>query len=540
MRHAPRKLVKGSGRERALLVGMAYIVLFVGLDWVSYIRPLQGLNVTPWNPHPALAVALLLAWPRALGWVWVGLLAAEGLVRGVPADPFVACMAAALAVLTYAAIARALHARLDRSLMLASRHDLAWFFGIVVLGTLLGAGLYVAVHGLTGQVPWVRLGDALLRLWVGDAVGMLVALPMLLLLGDPRRRSALAALWRLPQWWLVAGLVLALLALAFARPDRDHFKFFYLLLLPVVWAAVRLGVAGAVATAALTQVGLIVAVQAVAGQDLTVFELQVLMAALTMTGLLLAVTVDERERTMAELRGSLHMAAAGQMAAALAHELSQPLTALAGYAQAARLVVQDTQLTQADRLQRLVDVSGRMGDGALQAGAVVKRLREFFRSGSTQLQPVRPAAMLRDVVADHQRRAAALGVSLEAEVDDRLPPVLVDAVQIGVVLRNLLANAIEAASVAASPAWVRLVARVDDEQLQVEVRDSGAGVDVARLQALFDPGASDKPGGMGIGLGICRAIVEAHGGRLWAEAGPGGRFCFTLPRDVHADELAAP
>ena len=533
--HAPW----AGGPGRPVTVVALYLALFVGLDWVSYIRPLQGLNVTPWNPHPALAVSLLLWRPRAVAWVWMGLLLAEFVVRGAPADPFVTAMAAALVTLTYAAMARTLQARMDRSLVLGSRHDLAWFSGVVVLGALAGAVLYVGVHGLTGQAAPGLLVNALARLWVGDAVGMLVALPMLLL-GDPQRRRALAATWRLPQWWLVAGLVLLLLGFAFARPDSDHFKFSYLLLLPVVWSAVRLGVAGAVMTAALTQVGLIVAVQLAGGQDLTVFELQVLMAALTLTGLLLAVTVDERERTMAELRGSLRMAAAGQMAAALAHELSQPLTALAGYAQAARLIVQTPQSDDAERVRRLVEVSQRMGDGALQAGAVVKRLREFFRSGSTQLQAVAPAQLLREAAADQQRRAAALGVTLEAPLDDTLPTVWVDPVQIAVVLRNLLANALEAAHGGAAPRWVRLGARVDERLLRVEVLDSGAGVDTARLQVLFDAGASDKPGGMGVGLGICRAIVEAHGGRLWAEPGPGGWFCFTLPRDGEADDPRAP
>jgi signal transduction histidine kinase len=330
-------------------------------------------------------------------------------------------------------------------------------------------------------------------------------------------------------WWLIALLISALLAVVFGRDDRDHFKFFYLLFLPVVWASARLGLPGAVSAAGLTQVGLIIAVQSAPNPDLTVFELQVLMAAVTMTGLLLGVAVDERERAAAELRGSLRLAAAGQMAAALAHELSQPLTAMNSYADASRLIVAATGMSDEQRLARLADVSGRMADDALRASAVVKRLRDFFRTGSTQLRPVAVTPLLNEVVEMNARRAVALGVRVVCDIDVGTREVRMDTVQIAVVLRNLVANALDAAASGQQSRQVRVRAREHKGMLLVEVQDSGGGVTTARLQSLFEAGPSDKPGGMGVGLSICRAIVEAHGGALWAEPGPGGHFCFTLP-----------
>jgi signal transduction histidine kinase len=96
---------------------------------------------------------------------------------------------------------------------------------------------------------------------------------------------------------------------------------------------------------------------------------------------------------------------------------------------------------------------------------------------------------------------------------------------------------LDAASAGGAPGGsVTVAAFVSAPWVCIEVRDSGSGVDALRLQALFEPGSSDKPGGMGIGLSICRAIVESHGGRLWAEAGVGGRFCFTLPLESHDTE----
>jgi two-component system, LuxR family, sensor kinase FixL len=120
------------------------------------------------------------------------------------------------------------------------------------------------------------------------------------------------------------------------------------------------------------------------------------------------------------------------------------------------------------------------------------------------------------------------------DVADAIPDVLMDPVQIGVVLRNLIANGLEAASHGGPPREVRLRGSKGEGVVLIEVLDSGSGVSEDRLTALFEPGASEKPGGMGVGLSICRAIVEAHGGSLWARAVSSGHFCFTLPIDEAA------
>jgi signal transduction histidine kinase len=510
-------------------VGAAYVAVFLVLDWVSYIRPFQGLNITPWNPQPALAIALLIANPRWLWLVWLSLITAELAVRGMPADWFVTLAATAALGLSYAAIARVLQTRLGPAPGLARLRDLLWFTLVVVAGALGSGTVYIAVFVAGGIGPHGDFVEAVARYWVGDTVGMIVLLPMLLMLLHPVRRASLGATLRRHEAWLIGAVVFLLVAAVFGRADRDHFRFFYVLFLPVVWASARLGLAGAVLAAGLMQVGLIVAVQSAPNADLTVFELQVLMAAVTMTGLMLGVAVDERERAAAELKGSLRLAAAGQMAAALAHELIQPLTALNSYAQATRLLTESAAIPDRERLPRLLEVSGRMADDALRASEVVKRLRDFFRSGSTQLRAADLAALAGEVIAAGARRAEALGVRVELDLAADLPRVLMDEVQIAVVLRNLMANALDAASTGGTPRLVRLRLRERQGWLLAEVLDSGTGVSSARLATLFEPGTSDKPGGMGVGLSICRAIVEAHGGQLWAEAGRSGHFAFSLP-----------
>jgi signal transduction histidine kinase len=303
----------------------------------------------------------------------------------------------------------------------------------------------------------------------------------------------------------------------------------------VVWGAARFGVTGAVWSAAIVQLLMIVAVESDQYLPLTVFELQLLMAALAATGLLLGATVDEREEAHRTLRASLRLAAAGDMAAALAHELNQPLTAMTTYARASQLLAERVATGQPQLAGQLVDATRKLADEATRAGEVVKRLRNFFRNRATQLQPVDFEQLLEQVMSTQAPRAQALGVQLAWACELPEAVLWLDAVQISVVVRNLVANALDAAAESRSPgegrAWVRVRAIQEGGDVVVEVADSAIGLEADDVAAVFERRSSDKAGGMGVGLAISRSIVEAHGGRLWAEPGPGGRFYFSLPLD---------
>jgi len=508
----------------------AYLLAYVALDWASYIRPLPGLNITAWNPQQALAIALLLAAPRRAGAVFAGLLLAEVAVRGMPADCLTALAAAGALTLTFCAMAHGLRRTIELPFPLAHHRELLWFAFIAMAGSLASGVLYVLVH--TTAAPAISFSlAAVVRYWVGDAVSLLVALPFLLVLQAPARRAGLGGVLRSPAWWGGAALTCVALWVVFGRGEQDYFKFFYLLVPPVVWAAVRFGVQGAVLSSLFTQAGLLAAAQIALRHDLTLFELQVLMAATSMTGLLLGVAVDERARAEAELRASLRFSAAGQMAAALAHELSQPLTALSNYAEVCQALAHQPEELDGARRQQLAQVLGKLVAEAHRTGTVTRRLRDFFRTGATSLQPTSIEALLRESVEAHQDLARRFGVRLAQESAPGLPPLKVDPIQIAVVLRNLVANAIESAGRAGPGGSVLLRGTLAGDGVRFDVIDSGPGIPPERLRALFDSLASDKQGGLGVGLGICRSIVESHGGRLWAEAGPGGHISFTLPRD---------
>ena len=506
-------------------VATLFLLLYVLLDWASYLRPLvQGFNITPWNPQQALAVALLVWW-RSSGWlVLAAVVTAEIVVRGWNADSLALWTAGAALTLTFMAIARELARQADPMAIFASHSGLLRFAAIVTGGSLVAAVCYVTIVSTSQHVDEGQILTGIAAYWVGDAVGLLVTLPLFLLATTQVGRSALVGVLGHGAWWISVVLTGGALWLIVGPGEQDQFKFFYLLMLPVVWSSVRYGVSGAVLSANATQLGLIFASQQFLAHDSAVFQLQALMAASAATALLLGVLVDERARAESELRAGLRFSAAGQMAAGLAHELGQPLTALNNFADSCRVLLAH-QPEQRDQLAATID---RVVAEATRAGDVARRLRDFFGTGAMAMQLADLEELLLSAVRDREPDAHAAGVRLRVEVPGTLPAVWIDPVQIRIVIRNLLANAIESAASGEQPLVVVSSSKADRSVL-VQVRDSGPGIEAARMASLFDGGASSKLAGMGVGLSICRTMIEAHGGKLWARPGPGGYFLFTLP-----------
>lgn len=510
--------------------GAAYVALYVALAWVSFVHPMRGLSITPWNPEAALAVGLLLWRPRAWWLVCLAVASGEALLRG-EGMPWSALLVLSL-MLTggYAATAAAL-SRWAGVKSIVTGREVVLFILIMGAGALLVAVLRVAALAAFGEVPPDRLLPAIHRGAIGDGVGLLVTLPLLVVLGNRERRAATRAMFASATWWLiVAGIVLTT-AGVFARSAEESFKFFYLLFLPVIWGAARFGLTGAVWSVAIVQIAMIMAIPSADYRPLTVFELQLLVAVLATTALLLGATVDEREEAGRTLRASLRLAAAGDMAAALAHELNQPLTAMGTYALASQVLAE--RMGGGDETQALEHVTGKLAEEATRAAEIVKRLRNFFRDRATELEQTPLELFLDETMRAQTGRALALQVQLTWSCIPADTTVWLDPVQIGVVLRNLVANALDAASEelerSGLPAWVKLDARQEGEELVIAVTDSARGLSGEDAVLVFERRRSGKPGGMGIGLAISRSIVEAHGGRLWAGPGPGGRFFFTLP-----------
>ncbi len=179
----------------------------------------------------------------------------------------------------------------------------------------------------------------------------------------------------------------------------------------------------------------------------------------------------------------------------------------------------------------------RVESEAARSGEAVRRIRDFFRSGTSQLEPIRVDALIREAAAAVRDRVEAQGAQLRIDVAPDLPIVLADRVQIGTVLHNLLTNALDASVDTPAPALIEVVAhRLGSECIALDVADSGPGVAINVRQCLFEPLATTKPTGMGLGLAISRTIVQAHGGQLWLAHERPTTFRLTLP--IHVDSTA--
>jgi len=231
---------------------------------------------------------------------------------------------------------------------------------------------------------------------------------------------------------------------------------------------------------------------------------------------------DKQEK----LDRSLRLAGASELASALAHELNQPLSAITAYLRACEMMLANPAAGTADIKTTMDKVIGE----ANRAGSVVRRLRDFFRSGTVQVENVAPSLLVNEACATIRERADRNQVTLETPLGDARP-VAVDRVQIEAVLHNLLANAVDALEARSDGRVVRVTAAPDGPGfVRIAVEDNGPGISPEIADALFDPFVTTKASGTGLGLAISRSIVDAHGGRLWHETlAPGSAFCFTVP-----------
>ena len=500
---------------------------YIALDWASYIDPVGPFNITPWNPQPALAIVwMMMSGLAHAPAVMATILLADIVVRHAPGGYAITVMTGFVLAGGYAAIAWALKALL-RDTGLRSTRQLTVFASVVVAGTgVVGAGFIGVLHtsGLLAATPF---SSAWLRFWIGDAVGILVTAPLLFAAADAARRSALLTLSRRPEALLQATALAATVWLIFEGFGTDPSRHFYLLFLPLIWTAVRFGMNGAIVATAIVQLGVVLGIHGETGIALPVVELQALMAALTLTGLFLGVMVDERRRAEEGLRQTLQLAAAGEMAGAIAHEVNQPLTAVANYGRSAQMLLDRGQSGSA----QIQEIIGKILSETDRASEVVRRLRDFFRAGTTRLEVVELEDLLGTVRRMGDSAINARAISLEIENAPSLPALFVDRLQIEVILRNLLANSVESLTASGRDGGrIRvLVERHDDARVRIVVADNGPGISSAAREDLFEPFVSGKPTGMGLGLAVSRAIAEAHGGTLDAAALEHGEFHLILP-----------
>ncbi len=237
---------------------------------------------------------------------------------------------------------------------------------------------------------------------------------------------------------------------------------------------------------------------------------------------------EERRMLQTKLLHASRLSEIGQMAAALAHELNQPLTAVTSYIGGCRRLV-GADLTDPARKQKLLDVMALVNAEALRAGEIIRRLREFVGTGQTERRVEKADAVIREASTLAIADAKHNGVSIRFDIGDP-GSILVNKVQIQQVIVNLVRNAIEAMETTERrELTIGLATRGDWAELSVS--DTGSGLSPEMNDRLFKPFSSTKSHGMGIGLSVCREIVEAHDGKISAAPNPAGGmvFRFTLP-----------
>jgi two-component system sensor kinase FixL len=236
------------------------------------------------------------------------------------------------------------------------------------------------------------------------------------------------------------------------------------------------------------------------------------------------------QELQADLLHASRVSAMGEMASGLAHELNQPLSAVANYLRAARRILGARDALEHPRLAVALD---KAADQALRAGDVIRGMRDFMNRGEAEMGPENLSLLVEEASALAMVGAKLRAVRLSTQLDPDCDRVLANRLQAEQVLINLMRNALEAMAEVARRELTITSAPGDDGLVVVRVSDTGRGLSEERRRTLFQPFMSAKATGMGVGLSICRRIVTAHGGTIWAEANPGGgtTFAFTLLRE---------
>lgn len=252
------------------------------------------------------------------------------------------------------------------------------------------------------------------------------------------------------------------------------------------------------------------------------------------TGFIRDLTEQQRsELRMRELQSELvhfsRLSAVGTMASAMAHELNQPLTAVANYLEAGRDLLDTPNEESLSMLQEALDEAAKQ---SVRAGQIVRKLRDYVSRGEISARPVELRTLVVESISLARMGGQGRAVNIVTLIDEEDCTVIADPIQVQQVVLNLLRNAFEALE-GREDAEIVISARTGDgEFAEIEIADNGPGVDEDILDHLFRPFTSSKRSGMGLGLSICQTIIEAHGGQIAAHSskGKGTRFVFTLPR----------
>ena len=522
------KLIRLTGPP-FLAVGTAYLGGYLLLDILCDAPSPQNLGISPWHLSLGLSILLIvLRGPKMLPLIVLAPFASELIERGDIGLAAIKALPAGICYGLAATLLRRPQLRFDAALT-----SLREVF-VLMVAVIVSSALVVAATGgqqqAAGYLAMDELSGTALTHWVGDMVGIATVTPFGLLV---LAREGLVR----PNWQtaLQVAIIVFALAVAVGSAEQERLQLYFLLFLPITWIAVSSGLEGVSMALTVTQIGLIAALHYIPGSDIDILALQARMLVLAATGLVAGALVTEARRAEQELRDNQaaiarlsRLGSMGELAIAIAHEVNQPLSAAGTYS---RMV---TESLEAERLQdsSIIATARKATAQVERAADVIRRLRTLVRLGRSELLPTDIEVMLQESLDLVRLILERGGITVTVEVEKELPPVMADRVQIEQVLFNLLRNSVEAISSAACQDRLILLQaeRSGPQVAQLRVSDSGPGFPEEIMRAAPTLFSSQKADGLGVGLSLCRSIVEAHGGALRLESGKSGAtVSFTLP-----------
>jgi signal transduction histidine kinase len=504
--------------------GFALVLACAAFAWLG-----QGpfVNDALWNPAAGLCLFFLLRF-GVRHWPFVVLAAQAGaMIAGTGSAVLASAATALMMTAAYAWMAHALRAQTQ----LDSLRALTAPMRVVALGTLILCIAAGAWHGWGSPAPVSVFVSSVARDWIAELNGIMVLVPALLLHGQARPWRWRGDIAAFAEGLAQAASIALVLWAVFAVAVIYNVRFFSIVFLPLIWIVVRWGLAGSSLALVAFQAGILIG--AATAHGTSALQLQLLTFALCATGPTLGAVVTQRKRVearleekQAALNQALQLASVGEMTSALAHELSQPVSALSRYLGACAVLATDDS-----NRELLQDTLRKANAEASRASDVVVRLRDFYRRGAVEIVTVAPMALIESAVRIAQSRAQRSGAQVIIRSPHPLPRVAVDALQVETALLNVLHNAIDALGDMPAPRIVTVSAGLSAPGVAIVVTDNGPGVDPQIAARLFEPFNTSKPSGMGMGLAISRSLLRASGGDIVLNEsdGEGASFTIMLP-----------
>ena len=515
-----------------LRTALFFCVCYALINIATAYHSFGHTQITLWSPDNGLSLLLLLESTLYAPIVAMAAVATDVFIARTDIGGLAVVASELMVTLSYLVVATALRDGFGYDYRDATYPNVIRLLSVVPVAGALTAVTYCGSLYLTGGLRPVELYAALRTFWIGDAVGMIVLMPAATAVYDLLENGGLRRRWRFRRIAVAAVVAIGLTTLVLASvglPDSRYL--FNLLFLPTIWVGISYGFQAVTLSLLATQLILIAAMTHYDVSDFNFGVIQMQMFVLAATGQLLGAAISEREearrvlsRQQTDLTRISAQATTGVLAVAFAHEISQPLSSLSGYVHAARRLLAG----RAD-LEPIANALERAEVEARRTRDIIARIRDFVATGALELTDVDLVRLTREIVAVNSDDARTRNAAIHLAAPATPVPVRLDRIAIEQALNNIVLNAIETSPEGATTprnVWVRLTR--DGSRARLEIEDDGPGIAPELVERLFQPFATTKPRGMGLGLALSTEVLGKHGGTLaWSAREPHGA-CFSV------------